>query len=401
MELRMNVLPKKSNLNLLARAQAFSLVELMVALLLGLLLTAGMVQLFNGTKQTFIAGDAQSRVQENGRFAMETLKRELRQAGTHGFCAAQLRIRNHLNADPAFDALFSPINANRALVGWEFSGTGRGDDYTLPADLTPPTGGGSWAATDIGNLPADLQGRVVPGSDVLLVRRLEPVPGVTGNAGGPGTGGALTLETDSALTGTSGHGLANNPVVLVTDCASGADLFQVGSNESSNSFSCGSGGSASPGNAGGSNCDWSTEYNDSMQVFRVSIMAYYVGMSDRGEPGLFRLELSRDRSGVTPEELVDGVETMQLLYGFSRAAPTGDGQSIDDWLDASQIPTDGWGQVLGLRIGFTARSAEVADTNRTEQTFDLAEAGIQAAGDGRIRHAFTSAVALRNRMLVL
>lgn len=381
-------------------AGGFSLVELMVALLLGLLLTAGMVQLFTGTKQTFIAGEAQSRVQENGRFAMEMLKRELRQAGTHGFCAAQLNVRNHLNADAALDPLFDPIDANRALVGWEFSGTGRGDSYTLPADLTPPGGGGSWTATDIGNLPPDLVGEVVPGSDVLLTRRLEPIAGVTGTSGGPGPGGALTLDVDPALTGANGHGLEDNPVILVTDCASGADLFQVGTNQNSNVFSCGSGGGASPGNAGGGNCDWSTDYNDSMQAFRLSIVAYYIGMSDRGEPGLYRLELSRDSGSVAPDELVEGVENMQVLYGFSRAAPAGDGQSIDDWLDASQIPADGWGQVLGLRIGFTARSAEVADGNRTEQTFDLAEVGIQSAGDGRIRHAFTSAVALRNRVLV-
>ena len=62
--------------------RGFSLIELMVAITLGLLLTAGLVQLFTSTKVTFNTNDALARVQENGRFALENLKRELREAGT-------------------------------------------------------------------------------------------------------------------------------------------------------------------------------------------------------------------------------------------------------------------------------------------------------------------------------
>lgn len=357
------------------RTRGFSLVELMVALLLGLILTAGMIQLFNGSKATFSTNDALARVQENGRFALEILKRELRESGTHGFCAAQLNIRNHVAADPLLDEI---LDIDRPIIGWEFTGTGRGANFSLPADLTPPGGSGGWAATDIGALPAGLVGQIVPGSDVLVMRRVVPIPLLT--AGGSSTNSIDLVDKDGNSTN---HGLEGNPVALVTDCASGADLFRVNNPASSTSFNIGGG-------------TLSTTYGEGMQAFELVITAYYVGLGADGEPALFALDLGRN----IRQELVAGVENMQVLYGFSRAAPQGDGQSVNDWITASEIPADGWGQVISLRVGFGARSPEAADTNRAVQTFDLAETNIQSQGDGRMRHGFSATVALRNQLLV-
>src|SRR6056297_957172 len=162
-----------------ARKGGFSLVELMVAITLGLLLTAGMIQLFSSSKLTFQTNDALARVQENGRYALEVLKRELREAGTSGFCAGRLDINNHLREDCSGggEDFFDP---NRAVTGWEFGGTGSNDNYTILEDLDPDsTSGGNWesSATSGSSLPSDLQGLVAPGSDVLIVRRLEPITG--------------------------------------------------------------------------------------------------------------------------------------------------------------------------------------------------------------------------------
>ena len=61
--------------------KGFSLVELMVALTLGLLLIAGLGQVFVGSKQAFRAQEGVSDVQENGRFAIDILGRQIRLAG--------------------------------------------------------------------------------------------------------------------------------------------------------------------------------------------------------------------------------------------------------------------------------------------------------------------------------
>lgn len=61
--------------------RGLSLVELLVALVISLFLIAGVIQLFIGSKQTYRFHDALSRVQENGRFALEAMARDIRMAG--------------------------------------------------------------------------------------------------------------------------------------------------------------------------------------------------------------------------------------------------------------------------------------------------------------------------------
>lgn len=63
------------------RQCGLSLVEMLVALVISLFLIAGVIQLFIGSKQTYRFHDALSRVQENGRFALEAMARDIRMAG--------------------------------------------------------------------------------------------------------------------------------------------------------------------------------------------------------------------------------------------------------------------------------------------------------------------------------
>ncbi|MBI4755378.1 MAG: PilW family protein [Betaproteobacteria bacterium] len=58
-----------------------SLVELMVSITIGLAVVAVVLQIFLGGKQTFRAQDDTARLQENGRFVVDLLGRELRMAG--------------------------------------------------------------------------------------------------------------------------------------------------------------------------------------------------------------------------------------------------------------------------------------------------------------------------------
>lgn len=58
-----------------------SIVELMVAMALGLLLMTGVIQVFLSSRQTYAANEAMGRMQENGRFALEFMARSARLAG--------------------------------------------------------------------------------------------------------------------------------------------------------------------------------------------------------------------------------------------------------------------------------------------------------------------------------
>lgn len=61
--------------------RGLSLVELMVALAVGMLLIAGFLQIFLSVRSTYATNEASSRVQENGRFALDFLASHARLAG--------------------------------------------------------------------------------------------------------------------------------------------------------------------------------------------------------------------------------------------------------------------------------------------------------------------------------
>ena len=69
-----------SSFSSLRHQQGLTLVEILVALVISLFLTAGVIQLFIGTKQTYRFHDALSRLQENGRFALDRMAWDIRMA---------------------------------------------------------------------------------------------------------------------------------------------------------------------------------------------------------------------------------------------------------------------------------------------------------------------------------
>lgn len=62
-------------------ARGMSLVEIMVSLALGLVLVTGVLSLYRSTQLTFRNHESLARLQESGRFALELMTREIREAG--------------------------------------------------------------------------------------------------------------------------------------------------------------------------------------------------------------------------------------------------------------------------------------------------------------------------------
>jgi len=392
------------------RAAGFSLIELMIAVTLGLLLLLGLLQVFGATKSGFNASMATAQIQETGRYALETLKPVLRGAGSNGFCAGELPVNSHLNnttADPACPAWVDDVYAaGRALTGWEFDGTGASEVYTM-ASLSPAgVNVNKWDSLQPDettlDLPAPLAGLVVPGTDVLVLRTLEPVPNVTavGN----------TQASASAINLTGKHGTGGDAILLVTNCTDAADLFQNNSAANATAINRGTGSCTNPGpgNVAPGGRSWSTKYDNRMQIFRVRLHAYYIGLdADTGEPGLYRFDLSA--SAKVPEEdeeddriveLVRGVENMQLRYGLSLpGADGGDGQSVNSWLTADRV-TD-WNLIIAVHMSLLVRSDDAPDGQSVQQTLNMAGTSIRHMNDNRLRRRFNATVALRNRILVL
>ena len=66
------------------KQSGFSLIEIMIALLIGVFLLGGMLQIFSVSQQTYRMQSNLARLQENGRFALDFLAHDIRMVGYWG-----------------------------------------------------------------------------------------------------------------------------------------------------------------------------------------------------------------------------------------------------------------------------------------------------------------------------
>ena len=76
-----------------------TLIELMVAMLIGSILLIGAVTVFSDSRSTFRTSDIIARLQENARFALDTIEPDIRQAAYWGLANGYTLIEGTANAD--------------------------------------------------------------------------------------------------------------------------------------------------------------------------------------------------------------------------------------------------------------------------------------------------------------
>ncbi len=89
----------------------FSLIELMIAMLLGLILIGGVVNIFLASSQTYRLQEAMFRVQESGRFALDMMLRDLRDAGFQNLLPTNASRDTSITAVQGVQAV-APLPAN-------------------------------------------------------------------------------------------------------------------------------------------------------------------------------------------------------------------------------------------------------------------------------------------------
>ena len=347
-------------------AAGFSLVEIMVAMLVSLFLLAGVFQLYLGNQQTSRLGSGVADLQQTGQFALDELAGNLRMAAFQG-CADAVRV-----TAPVW-ALNAPTTnlAQTAVRGFEVAANGTWTGGTAPTNWN-------------GAVPRPL-------SDVLQVQ-----------------GGsravvnlASTMSSDSAQVALAGNpdNIVAGEMVLVADCRA-ADLFRV--------TSVTGGLTLVHTTSDNSSASLSKAYAhtglNAAQAARFNSWVYFVRDSGRNAAdgsdifSLFRLDTSR--TGQTAQELVEGVEQLQVLYGERigtqdiryRAAPN----------------VVNWGQVVAVKLALLVASRDpvldVADAtagyallDQTAAKTGTSGATITYANDRRLRRVFSATVNIRNR----
>ncbi|MAL99478.1 MAG: prepilin-type cleavage/methylation domain-containing protein [Alteromonadaceae bacterium] len=355
------------------RQRGLSLVELLIAMALGVVLTLGVVQIFLGNSQTYRMTDAMARMQENVRFSLEYLKYELRLAGYRG-CTT--RINNLLAADAANPGA-GGFFMGQGLQGWEYAETGPGGAYDLVL-----AGPGNFQG-DVDGFPPELAGDVMAGSDVFVVNRAQRLPVDVQSISGT----TLKLVDDAEI--------AQGAIIVATNAnCSGGDMFQKTNNENSADITKGVMGGFVPGNRNIPSNPFTQAYGPGAAILVNTSTAYYIGENPNGDPALYRYIFDATGSG-SAEELVDGVENMQVLYGV---AANDDVVGVDSYVTAENVGN--WDNVVSVRIALLMRSQDATlnfGAEEDDPSFNLAGAVIDTPNDRRARLVGTTTVAVRSR----
>lgn len=125
------------------RSRGFGLIEIMVALALGLVVSFGVVQIFVAARATFSSQNAAARMQEDARFVLSKMIQELRMTGMYG-C---LRGDSEVPVSPAIPwpaALDNPILWNNTtntltIVTADIGTAGVAPNWTILSDCQTST----------------------------------------------------------------------------------------------------------------------------------------------------------------------------------------------------------------------------------------------------------------------
>lgn len=345
-----------------------SLVEVLVAMVISLFLLAGIIQVYLANTASYSFTNAISRIQENGRYAMDRMAQDLRMAGYFG-CAV-------------FDR--SDAAATEAIVN-NLDTSGGGYDPELMDFLGQP-------------LVEGTQNDGLNGSDSITLRGAAP-----GNAS---VEEPFSTSKSAAIFITQPNDLKAGDIVMITNCR-GADIFQVTnatvsglSNKTSVVHNTGTGdpGNYNPDSCQGGNAHClSQAYGADATMFKLRSVVYTIATGESGEPALWRQEFDADGTTVDNQELVEGIEQMQVLYGVDT---TGD-KHPNQYMTADLISEDftvaiNWDEVMSIRLMLLVRS-ESDGVVEAPQVVDYNGATLPQT-DQRLRQVFTTTIALRNRV---
>ncbi|MBK3464816.1 PilW family protein [Pseudomonas sp. A1437] len=116
--------------------RGFGLIELLVALALGLIVVLGVVQIFIAAKNTYISQNSAAAMQEDARFVLSKMIQEIRMVGMFGCLGT---ITDSSNAGDFNAAQITPINWDNAnlkltLVTADIGGGGGTPTWTVLSD---------------------------------------------------------------------------------------------------------------------------------------------------------------------------------------------------------------------------------------------------------------------------
>lgn len=300
------------------RQRGMTLVELMVAMLLGLVVTGVAISVFLASRGSFKTNMAIGEVQDGSRIAFELLARDARQAGLTG-CGNGTSVANVLKNGTGNGGTAWWANWGNAVHGYEAS-----------ADDPAVTEGTATSNRDASTDSVQLLGIEEGGLSVQ------------------------SATTSSITLWAAASNWSNGDAMLICD-PDHAALVQLGNGSGTTTLSWTTSGS-NPGNCtanlgfptvppappGTTACSAEPyTFRANAMVSRLNAADWYVGVNPLGGRSLYRRTLTNSSGSlsVTSQEVVRNVTNMQILYHENGEASYGNASSVADWnaVDAMQV----------------------------------------------------------------
>ncbi|MBB1126505.1 PilW family protein [Thiospirillum jenense] len=358
--------------------RGMTLVELLVAMTIGIFLTGGVIALFLGTKQSYNMNEQLARVQESGRFALDVLTREIRQTGYIGTCSS---------VSSLLDKNASGYTDDRYCLG---------EKHDCLAAQNQRTAIRGWDGVDQADPNFDVYNETgyIPNTDAIFIKHAADFSGLTPSDGN-------TVPVTETLKLNQANITKNGAIYLVVggnDCF----LFQNLASDDAKRISTQGSTTKQPKNSDPLNIsvvdpDDLADPNDyySPEIFRFSSYFYYIGTGSDGSIGLRERSFNNGHpTSVRPadEELIAGVIDMQITYLVENAT---------SYVSANSLTATDWPNVTAIRISLLVQNNDPNSANMMDQAMSvpfLTNAGtLFVPTDRRYYQVLTTTIALRNR----
>jgi type IV pilus assembly protein PilW len=325
----------------------FSLVELMVAITIGLIVLMALSGLFLSSNRASVEMRKSTQQQESGRYASQLLSDDLMMAGYLAeFDSSPLTTP----AEPLPDSCEKDIAD--LLTALPLHVQGVNDAAVIPSCLTDED--------------------VKAGTDIIVVRRASTCVAGVGECaafvgGVPHFQASLCTPTDG-----SGAELAH---AINNDADYAAHHFTLSGTATDfikRKTSCGA--------------------TDLAAIQRYLVHIYFIANNNEASDGIPTLKLAKlGAGGFTVRAMVDGIENMQIAYGIDN-----NNDGIPDTYDSAPATNIDWRNVMSARIHLLARNTVATPGFTDSRSYTLGDKVVAAPGDGYKRHVYSTTVQFVN-----
>lgn len=314
----------------------FTLIEMLISITIGLGILAGLVGVLASNSSNSRSNDRTSELATSGRYALNSMKQELREAG----------FRAYTWAEPGAPSPWVAPDDTLGCYGTEVGASAGAFVANIRQGVWGSNNANPFAASCI---PAD---SYVNGEDVLVVRRLSILPAPTASLAADAVYFRTTYERGQVFRSTTAP-----PVP--PDFGASRPLA-----------------------------------NFAVQVYVYYISPFTVSKSEVPKiPALMRMALLPN-GNMRSELVASGIEHMQIQYGSLNTQPRT--QYFDALPGTSSDPlAAAWDDVNSVRIWLLARSVSPEPGYSNTTTYAMGDLNFTAA-DGFRRQLFSTVVQLRN-----